>query len=379
MIRPLLACAAAGALLACTPTQRAGPRVEVAPPSPERPAVSAESTPVRGDPPPLPAADRVLTRIALGSCNEETKQIPIFAAIEAAKPDLFLYLGDNVYGDAKPGDTVLPELRQAYEDLAFNAHFSAFNMAVPMLATWDDHDYGASDGDGTFVGREVSEKLFETFWGAAALGGEHPGVYGARTFGPPGKRVQVIMLDTRFFRSPFKRGEPLPSGRETYAPDPDPAKTMLGEAQWAWLAEELSKPAEVRLLVSSVQVLTESHAFDSWRPLPVERERLYRTIRESGAKGVVLLTGDQHVGALFRKAGAIPYPLHELSTSALNMPSRNPDPTIGPTQVGPIYAPENFGLVEIDWSGRRVDLSIRGLDGATHRRITIPFRDLGHT
>ena len=355
------------------------PRIEVAPPSAERPPAGADATPVRGDPPPPPTADRVLTRIALGSCNEETKAIPILAAVEAAKPDLFLYIGDNVYGDAKPGDTVLPELRQAYEDLAYNAHFSAFNMAVPILATWDDHDYGASDGDGTFVGKEVSEKLFETFWRDAALGGEHPGVYGARIFGPPGQRVQVILLDTRFFRSPFTKGPPAPSGRDTYAPDPDPAKTMLGAAQWAWLAAELRKPAEVRLLVSSVQVLTESHAFDSWRPLPAERERLYRAIRESGAKGVVLLTGDQHVGALFRKAGATPYPLHELSTSALNMPSRNPDATIGPTQVGPIYAPENFGLIEIDWAGRRVDLSIRGLDGAPQRRITIPFRDLGHT
>ncbi len=58
-----------------------------------------------------------------------------------------------------------------------------------------------------------------------------------------GMRVQVILLDMRWFRSPLKitdqRGAP---GKERYLPDPDPTKTMLGETQWAWLADELRKP-----------------------------------------------------------------------------------------------------------------------------------------
>jgi alkaline phosphatase D len=105
--------------------------------------------------------------------------------------------------------------------------------------------------------------------------------------------VQVILLDTRFFRSPLKptdqRNAP---GRERYLPDEDPTKTMLGEAQWAWLADRLREPAEVRLIVSSVQVLAEGHGWERWGNFPRERQRLYDLIRDTGARGVVYLSGD---------------------------------------------------------------------------------------
>ena len=337
-------------------------------------AAAAAWFPLRGDGPPPIQAERTLTRIAIGSCSEETLPIPIFAAVAAAQPDLFLYIGDNVYGDAASGDLLLPELRQAYWDLSMNAFFAAFSTGFPILATWDDHDYGLDDAGGAFPAKAVSEKLFETFWRDAALGAGHPGVYGAKIYGPSGRRVQVILLDTRFFRSPLKRSEtPNTEGYRPYLPDADPAKTMLGDAQWAWLAAELKRPAEIRLVVSSVQVLADGHLFEGWRTLPAERARLYRTLR--GVPGVVLLSGDRHVGGLYRERGIAPYSLHELTASSLNLPRRQP--THERDSFGGVVTAENFGLVEIDWDRRVLTLSVRGMDGAARKRLDVRFRDLG--
>jgi len=362
------------------------PAAEAAPavaPAQAAPAPAPEGVfPVRGEGPPLPAADAVLTRIAVGSCSEETDPLPIFAAVAAARPELFLYLGDNVYGDPRPGDPewgdpALPKLRQAYGDLNLNAHFAAFNMAAPMLATWDDHDFGLNDGGADFAGRELAERLFETYWGPAALGTDHPGVYGARVFGPQGRRVQIILLDTRFFRSPLKRGPQPPGRRGPYVARTEPGATLLGEAQWRWLAAELRRPAEVRLLASSIQVLADGHGFEAWDKLPNERRRLFDTVRLSGAKGVVLLSGDRHVAALYKAADLAPYPLSEMTASSLNLDFVRSDAERSSGQIGRVYTPANFGLVEIDWPGRTLTLSVRALDGAVVRRLDVPFGEIG--
>jgi alkaline phosphatase D len=194
-------------------------------------------------------------------------------------------------------------------------------------------------------------------------------------FGPPGKRVQIIMLDTRFFRSPLKQGEAGAEGRRPYVPDPDPSKTMLGEAQWRWLAQELRRPAEVRLIVSSVQVLADGHTFEGWRTLPREQRRLFDTIRASRAEGVVFLSGDRHLAALYRRAGLLPYPVAELTASSLNRPAVKSDAEWSTAQIGRVFTPANFGLVEIDWSARRLSLSVRDADGAAQRRLDMPFRE----
>jgi alkaline phosphatase D len=153
---------------------------------------------------------------------------------------------------------------------------------------------------------------------------------------------------------------------------------MLGEAQWQWLEEELRRPAEVRLLASSIQVLSDNHPYEAWWTMPNEQRRLLETIRASGAKGVIALSGDRHVAALYRRRRGLTYPLHELTASSLNKPFVQDDSELASTQLGRVYTPVNFGMVEIDWARRTVGLSVRGLDGAAVRSLTVPFSELGH-
>ena len=190
-------------------------------------------------------------------------------------------------------------------------------------------------------------------------------------------RVQIILLDLRWFRSPLKAHRPARrAGQGTLCARSRSGKTMLGPLQWAWLAGELRKPAEIRLIVSSTQVLAEGHGWERWGNMPLERQKFLDTIRDSGAKGVVLLSGDRHIGALYRETPPGLYPLHELTSSGLNMvywAAKEP----GPNRVGALYAAANFGVVDIDWWEHKVTLALRDEGGNTRRSAILSFNELG--
>jgi alkaline phosphatase D len=326
--------------------------------------------------------EHLVTRIAFGSCADEEKPQPIWDAVLAYKPDLFLFLGDNVYGDERGGKELpraqaLDGLRHAYATARNVPGFMAVKNGVRHLATWDDHDYGANDGGAEFAGKREAQKLFLEFWNIARDDPRHTrdGVYHAQIFGRAHMRVQVILLDTRFFRSPLKDTDRRAPGKERYVPDSDPGKTMLGEAQWAWLGERLREPAELRLIVSSIQVLAEGHGWERWGNLPRERQRLFDLIRDSQAGGVVFLSGDRHIGAIYRETAGVPYPLVEVTASGINqtfVTNREP----GPNRLGAVYGAENFGTIDVDWWEGRLTLSLRGMNGEPVRRHAVAIDEL---
>jgi alkaline phosphatase D len=314
----------------------------------------------------LPAESATIERIAFGSCADQRLPQPFWDVMLAAAPQLVFLMGDNVYGDVT--SAAMTELRDAYARLAAQPGFQRLRRRVPILAIWDDHDYGGNDAGGDFPYREEAAALFRDFWQVPANSprGRRDGLYEAWMFGPPGRRLQVVLLDTRSFRSPLRRTDERGApGKERYLPDPDPAKTMLGEAQWAWLAQTLRQPADLRLLVSSIQVLAEGHGWERWGNLPLERERLIRLIAETGAAHVVFLSGDRHLGAIYARTKDAPYPLYEITASSFNRPFRDAREQ-DPLQRTELYKEGNFGMLRIDWSAGRVALELRAVeDGAT--------------
>jgi alkaline phosphatase D len=324
-----------------------------------------------------------VSRIAFGSCADEEKPQPLWDAVLAYHPDLFVFTGDNVYGDVHQGRDVaegefLAELRESYAEARSVAGFTRLRRMVPVLATWDDHDYGLNDSGGDFPLKRESQQLFADFWELPAADPRRTreGLYHAEILGPPGKRVQVILLDTRSFRSPLKPTDaPGAPGKERYLPDPDPAKTMLGEAQWRWLAERLREPAEIRVVVSSIQVLAEGHGWERWGNLPAERQRLFDLIRDTGARSVVFVSGDRHIGGIYREERNLPYPIHELTASGINQFYAAADEA-GPNRIGPVYGLPNFGTIDIDWWADELRLAVRDGAGQPRREAVIPISDL---
>ncbi len=322
-------------------------------------------------------ADTVLTRFAFGSCNHQSRSQHMWAQIAAVDPQMFMLIGDNVYGDtAWGGDADLLSLREAYAEQASRPEFAQFRAATPMLTTWDDHDYGLNDSGGVFPFKGWAEDIYEEFWDSSDEVRARPGIYESRTYGVDGQRVQVLVLDTRYFRSPLKRADYTPERPPlgVYVPNAEPGATLLGNAQWDWLETELAKPADLRILVSSIQVLTEAHNYESWENFPNEREKLLDMLGAREKSGLLLLSGDRHAGGIYteERDGET---LWELTSSSLNLAFGNtPDNTArepDPRRVTDFIAEENFGVVDIDWAANALTLSLRGNAGEIRATRTV--------
>lgn len=321
----------------------------------------------------IPEKNTVLTRIAFGSCAKHWQPQPIWQAIIDRNPDLWLFIGDAVYADTdgKTAWLVTPkQLAGEWNRLADKLEFQHARQKIPMLATWDNHDYGSHAGGKEFPVKVESQQIFLDFFGepADSVRRMTPGVYDAKIFGPEGQRVQIILLDTRYFKDPYKK-DPTPKDERLkagkvggYLPDDNSEKTLLGTEQWSWLAEQLMQPAEVRLIASSIQIIPNGKGMDEWGNFPRERQRLFDLIETSKANGVILLSGNVHFAEL-SKIALSNTSVYELTSSG--MTHTNESYAIADNQfrvVGPSTS-LNFGLVEIDWYNHQVPtISLIALD-----------------
>ena len=307
-----------------------------------------------------------VSRILFGSCAKQDQPMPIFETIVAQDPQLFIFLGDNIYADTEDMDV----MRAKYAKLSGDAGFARLRRACPVLATWDDHDYGVNDGGADYPKRVESQAIFVDFWGDASDSPRRrrAGVYDARVYGPRGRRLQVILLDTRFFRSPLSKGERRTGG--PYVPDSDPSKTLLGDAQWAWLEQQLQVPAEVRIIASSIQFAAQDAGQETWSNLPRERRRLLQLLRETKAAGTLIISGDRHWAELSVVTDDVSYPLYDLTSSSFNQVHSRGTPTENRYRALPTtYHQENFGAITINWEQPDPTIRMQVLDLEDQVRI----------
>lgn len=339
----------------------------------------ANPPPVAAAPKPTsvgPAWPTSLQRIAFGSCIDQNKPQPIWGPILAAQPDLFIFGGDNVYASTQPWQ--LDSLEKAYATQAAQAGFAQLRQTIPHVAIWDDHDMGLNDGGVEFPHKQASKQAFLDFWQLPAHDPRRhrEGLYHAAIFGKAGQRVQVILLDTRWFRSrPKVTDQRGAAGKERYVPDADPQKTMLGEAQWAWLEAQLKEPADVRLVVSGVQVVAEGHGWEGWHNFPLEQARLSQVIRRTQAKGVIFLSGDRHIGAVYKSQQPGSYPLYELTSSGMTHAWASAN-EVGPNRLGSLVTQNHFALIELDWHHQHIVLGFQNTQGEWLKRQTLQMAEL---
>lgn len=314
------------------------------------------------------AGDIPIQRIAFGSCVHQDKPQPIWDAVLAARPQLFLMIGDNIYHDVIVDKSRRNEtLADKYARQNAQPGFKKLRQSCPLLATWDDHDYGLNDAGAGYPHKKEAQQAFLDFAGVPADSPRRrqEGVYHAQTFGPPDKSVQVILLDTRYFRSPLKKRAKFFPGEGPYEPSSDAAGSMLGDTQWKWLEDQLKKPATVRILVSSIQVVPQDHSWEKWHNLPHERDRLFKLIRDTGAAGLFCISGDRHLGELSMMDAGVGYPLYDLTSSGLTQAFvKWRKLETNRHRVMTMNVGNNFGVITIDWSRADPLLSLQIRDEA---------------
>ncbi len=293
-----------------------------------------------------------ISRIAFGSCANQNAELPVLYKIAELNPDVFCWLGDNIYGDTHD----MKVLQRKYSSLGCRPEFRSLNQQSHFLAVWDDHDYGQNDAGKEYSQKEASKNIFLDFWGEP-LSSErwnHAGTYHSETFGPEGQRVQFIMLDTRFFRDPLLPANGAP-WKNAYRPNEDSTVTILGQEQWLWLEQTLLEPAEIRIVMSSIQFGISYHGFEAWANMPHEKQRFLDLIASTQAEGVLIISGDMHWSELSRIEQVNRYPIYDLTSSGITEEYSPVEPN--DNRVGPAFDHANAGMIEIDW--QQTDPSIR--------------------
>jgi len=321
--------------------------------------------------PSLPNTDDHINRLAFGTGSIQTNALEYWNTIHDYQPDLTILGGDFVH--AKCSDNGCDELYQAYDDLVTQPMFVEASKALPIVATLDDQDYGGGEGSHqSNRHKDLARNVFLDFWGASdddQRRTQKGGIYTSYEWGPLGERLQVILLDTRYARSKFNpTDKPGAQGKEEYIPfdeKDEKGKTMLGGSQWEWLKHQLDRPADVRLIVSSIQVLADGTGLECWRMIEDQRQKLYDWIAHpTGGGQTILLSGNRDMGGLYHHKEL---DLYEITSGSLSE-------EITATKKGCVYLNDcdekddmrlddfvrvaNFATVDVDWEMRSVTLGL---------------------
>lgn len=309
------------------------------------------------------------SKILFGSCGHQDKSIPIFDAINKEQSDLFIFLGDNIYGDTNN----MSVLANKYQRLGAKPGFKTLKAQTPIIAMWDDHDYGQNDAGKEYPHKEESRQIMLDFWQEPANSPRRTrpdGIYTSYTYGEGEQTVQVIMPDLRWNRDALNAVSKLEydtkrklNNQGPYSPSHVKGASMLGEAQWQWLEQELKKPAAIKLIASSLQLLPDFTGWESWANFPDDRKRLFTLIKKHKVNGVVIISGDTHWGEISQYKHNLDYPLIEMTSSGLTEKWKNVSPN--KHRIGDFTHQVNYGDLSIDWqqADPSISLQLKDIDG----------------
>ncbi len=215
---------------------------------------------------PAPGTMPTSLHVAVAACQQyEHGFFGAHRHIAASAPDLVAFLGDYIYEASwgrnlvrhhgTPTARTLADYRNRYALYHGDADLQAAHAACPWLVTWDDHevandyanDVGERERGASFLARRAA--AYQAFWEhmplrrAAKPEGPNTRLHRRVAFGD---LAEFHMLDDRQYRDPQAcqaegRGG---STRVTFPGCPamaDPARSILGADQEAWLEDGLRR------------------------------------------------------------------------------------------------------------------------------------------
>jgi alkaline phosphatase D len=304
-----------------------------------------------------PAPDFV---VAFGSCNMSQEPNLFWDDIVAQQPDVWIWGGDIVYADTDD----VERLKAIYAMQDAVAGYAELKKEVPVIGTWDDHDFGVNDGGADFAIKAESQQVFLDFMDVPADSERRnqEGVYASHEYVLPSGKVKIIVLDTRYFRSDLIKSE---EAQRRYEPTMDSTATILGAKQWQWLENELNQSeADFNLIMSSIQVLSGEHGFETWGNFPLEVKKLESLIAQSGAKGVVLLSGDRHISEFSKTdIAGLSYPLIDFTSSGLTHSYSSFSGEPNQHRVGEVVSDKSYGIINLYIQDKAADFKMMGDNG----------------
>lgn len=307
--------------------------------------------------------------IAFGSCNKVDLPQTMWADIAANNPKLWIWLGDIIYADT----TNMRALAAHYKRLKTNPGYKNLRSIAQIVGVYDDHDYGANDAGKGLPNKKGSKKCLLDFLDVPYRSPlrKQEGAYQSYLFGKGENKIKIIIMDTRYFRDTL-----IPDTNPNRRYVPNMEGDMLGEAQWAWLEQELTNsPARLHLLCSSVQVLANEHGYEKWGNFPNARKRLLQLIVKTKPANLMILSGDRHMAEVTKMdLQGLPYPLYDFTSSGLTH-IRSGTSEANKMRVGDMIVKKNFGLLKVRWEGANpiVTMEVRGNRNELYQEIMVKY------
>lgn len=310
----------------------------------------------------------VITTIALGSCNRQDLDQKIWREIDDEGADLWIWLGDNIYGDTENMEV----LKNKYLKQKFHPTYQSFRKKTPIIGIWDDHDYGVNDGDKNYAMKVESQALMLDFLDVPkdAPVRTQVGGYQSYSFGTEGKKVKILLLDARYFRDELERNT---TGYQRYKPNAE--GDILGEAQWTWLEQELTNSdAQIHFIASGIQMIPEEHGFEKWANFPKARARLLDLLATTQVAFPVCLSGDRHISEFSRlELPTLSSPVYEFTSSGLTHSYDSFSGEPNQHRLGEVVFQRNYGVIKVDWGTDTPTLTfqIKGLSGELLQELAL--------
>ena len=222
-------------------------------------------------------------RVCFGSCHFHEAPQTHWKKIYRRRPDLWLWLGDNIYGDTRD----IKELEAKYQTV-LDGPYGEFRKKVPVDGIWDDHDFGEDGANSSYPLKKESQDLHLNFLGVPEVSTrrEQEGIYHTREI--LNGAVKYYFLDTRYFKDTEK-------GR---------GHSLLGETQWQWLEQEMAtSQAKVNIFVTPIGfLLNRLFVTEDWAEYLDDKERLLKLIGLYNLSGAFFMSGDKHFGSFIKRS-----------------------------------------------------------------------------
>jgi len=283
-------------------------------------------------------------KFVIGSCNyvNEPKfdrpgepygnNFEIFNSINKKNPDFMLWLGDNTYLRESDWNSRTGFIKRY-------SHTRALRELQPLLAsthhyaTWDDHDYGPNNSDGSFWLKETASEIFKLFW-------TNPNYDVTGKGGITGlfqwSDVDFFLMDNRYHRT----------SNNNFTED----RQILGKEQIDWLINALTfSQATFKFIAIGGQVISSGAVYENYANYPEERKYLLDKIREAKIEGVIFLDGDRHHTVLSKmQENEDVYPLYDLTCSSLTAGVNDDDESYNIYSLKETLVGENnFGMLNV--------------------------------
>jgi alkaline phosphatase D len=209
-----------------------------------------------------------------GDTRDSYKPFTVMRAVQAQRPDFFLYLGDTIYADINGRAQNLDEFWAKYRRNRDDAATQSCFCDTSVYAIWDDHEVVNDYRPGHWLA-PIGRKAFLDYWPIRRQAGEAERVYRSFRWG---QAAEIFILDTRQYRDPAK-------------------ETMLGARQKEWLFDGVARsPAKFKFIATTVPMV--GGGWDRWDGFPKEREQILSFIKGKKIPGVVFLSADLHYAAI---------------------------------------------------------------------------------